>query len=116
MQQPNLSLRRDSYADDTLFPNAKSRIETLGVEDLLQEFATSNKYHTAMDYLFCALYPAYEKSCRRFYQVGGSALDEILNPMQISFIDKILAGAVETLSKKRAEMLAQKDQKEEEKI
>jgi len=102
-QRPALLVRE--YADETLFPSANEAIRRLKVEDLLKEFSESKKYNTAMDYLFCSLYPAYERSCRRYYEEGKYQLGDMLTPIQLSFVDKILTGALETLGKKRDEML-----------
>jgi predicted kinase/2'-5' RNA ligase len=87
-------VQRPNFSENKLFKRVEDRIEQLGLDEILNDFATQNGYDEPIDYLLCSLYPEYENICGNYYADEGPKLLEMISPKEAERIGNVLWNAV----------------------
>lgn len=56
-------------------------------------------YHSMMDFLFCELFPAYKKICKKFYDGNGKPLRDLISVQEVLLYNDVLLKALEVAYK-----------------
>ena len=96
--EPQLWLKLTGGHTASIFPEVEEWLQESSDRQMAMKFMGRNftmEYRSAVDYIFCAVFPQWKMSCRCFYQGNELPIRDLISPAERNYMQAKLMLALE---------------------